>query len=665
MEAEYPAMQMTSAQMASEHRAQSDSVGTLPMEWLAYASLALLALVLRVAALDAVPLSEAEAEMSLHAWHTVEDDAPGIAAIASSPLSYNLQILTFSTLGASEFSARIGSALAGIALSFSPLLFRGDFGQTRTFIWCALLSVLTVPVASARAGDGTTFLLLFAVLAVWMIRRYWYSHKLRDAMMAIVFVSFMTLLSSPAGIPLLLILAISGWLAVWRTALSAPQRLDLPGDDILQLAVKRLRAFPFGNIILLPILVTLLAGTMFMLNPAGLRTVGQLLSSAGNGFSQSASPDGLQLGFIALASYEPLLIIFAVGGAWLLWKKGDVTYIDRFAAAWAVVGALGLLLYKGATPADAMWLIVPLTLLASYGITQLMVDRRVVVLWASGSDDDVANETELYSTRYWWVKWVLSAGVLFFLIILSVQLAQVARLMLNLPPGTGFAELFALLMESAHVRLLQGIGLLTITAIISLIVFLLVANFWGLGTTLQGLGLGFLWLMLASGIGGAWQASVAAAGAPDGLWRQGAVTDEAELLRTTLFELADRETSGFPLLELTIVKDSGDILSEGGLIAWLTRDFPNARFVNAAEEAAGAQIVLLAEGADGEALAGNYVGQRFVLQRSWSLNQAGIWDLAAWWTQRRVRDASFQTEAVMLWLRQDVYDGIPIEERAQ
>ena len=158
---------------------------------------------------------------------------------------------------------------------------------------------------------------------------------------------------------------------------------------------------------------------------------------------------------------------------------------------------------------------------------------------------------------------------------------------------------------------------------------------------------------------------MAAAGVPDGLWRQGAVTDEAELLRTTLFELADRETSGFPLLELTIVKDSGDILSEGGLIAWLTRDFPNARFVNAAEEAAGAQIVLLAEDSDGEALAGNYVGQRFVLQRSWSLNQAGIWDLAAWWTQRRLRDASFQTEAVMLWLRQDVYDGIPIEERAQ
>ena len=150
----------------------------------------------------------------------------------------------------------------------------------------------------------------------------------------------------------------------------------------------------------------------------------------------SQAADGAPLGFVALLTYEPLLIIYALGGAWLLWKKGDVTYLDRFAAAWAALGALGLLLYPGAKATDAMWVALPLTMLASYGVTQLMVDRRVVILW--GQNDEEGEASALYTTRYRWVKWAISALVLMFLVILSAQFMQVARLMLGLPAGTSF-----------------------------------------------------------------------------------------------------------------------------------------------------------------------------------------------------------------------------------
>ena len=309
-----------------------------------------------------------------------------------------------------------------------------------------------------------------------------------------------------------------------------------------------------------------------------------------------------------------------------------------------------------------MWVVFPLTMLASYGITQLMVNRRVVILWAQ--DDDENAGSALYSTRYRWVKWAISAAVFMFLVILSLQFMQVARLMLGLPAGSKFAEIFPLLLESSQTRLLHGIGLLAMTAIIALIVFLLIANFWGLGTCLQGIGLGFLWMTLLSGLGGAWQGAIADADNPSDLWKQSAVSDDAYLLRETFFELADRDTSGFPTLEILIAPDEEGIVRNDGVIAWLLRDFPNARFVNKAEEAAGAQIVLMAQSEEqSNALDGDYVGQRFVLRRSWSFAQLGIWDLLAWWSQGRLRDENLHEEHVVLWLRQDVYDGIPIEQR--
>ena len=634
------------------------SAPTISIEALAYIGLALAALLLRLSELDAAPISDYEAQGALHAWHTIEDDAPGAYAVSNSPLTYLSQLAMFSLLGASEFTARIGAAVAGTALALTPLLFRESLGRTRTFVWAALLSLLTTPIVASRTADGAAFMTLFTLLAIWMIRRYWYSRRLGDAWRAIACVAFVLLLSSPSGFALLAVLLTAGWLALWRTALSAPQRLGLPGDDILQMAVRRLREFPIAGAAFAPLLIVFLTSTAFMLNPAGLRAVGQLVNDAFSGISQSGSLDGTRLGFAALFAYEPLLIVFALGGAWLLWKKGDITYVDRFAAAWAAIGAIGLLLYPGARATDAMWVVVPLTLLASYGVTQLMVDRRAVILWAADEDD--AEASALYLPRYRWVKWAISAGVLMFLLILAVQFMQVARLLLQLPYGAGFGELFPLLLDAAHLRLLHGVGLLILTTIVALVVFLLTANFWGLATCLQGLGLGFLWLTLISGLGGAWRASVADAATPKALWRQRVVAADAYLLRDTLFELAARERKGFQELEILVaLAEDGDAAGES-LVAWLLRDFSNARFVNGVEEAAGARMVLTARDEDGaKALDGDYVGQRFLLRQSWSLAALGFWDLPAWWSQGRLRESVLKDEPVTLWLRQDVYDGSP------
>ena len=65
-------------------------------------------------------------------------------------------------------------------------------------------------------------------------------------------------------------------------------------------------------------------------------------------------------------------------------------------------------------------------------------------------------------------------------------------------------------------------------------------------------------------------------------------------MRETLFELANRDSAGNPALEIKIVPDDDGIIRDDGALAWLLRDFAGARFVNRAEEAAGAQLLLTA-----------------------------------------------------------------------
>ena len=644
---------------ARAHAPRQPAVISVRAEWLAYTALMLLSLVIRVSALGSVPLNDYEAQQSLHAWHTVEDDAPGAYVASHNPLTYSFQLLTFSTLGASAFSARIAVALAGVALSLCPLLFRENLGATRVFIWSLLLTILTTPVAAARIADGTTFMMLFTVLAIWMIRRFWYSRELPHALGAVAFVTLMLALSGPSGIPLFVILLVSGWLAVWRTALSAPQRMDLPGDDILQLSLKRLQDFPYKQVAFVPLSIVFTVGTLFMLNPAGLQTVAESINVALTGFSHASNADDMRLGIIALLTYEPLLIVFALGGAWLIWKHGAVSYIDRFAAAWAVVATAGLFLYPGARPVDAMWVVLPVSLLASYGITQLMINRRMVVLWADQSDDDYDDSHELYTTRYWWVKWLISLGVLLLLLTASAQFLQVGRSLLDVPAGTSLSQLLERLSASSYTRLLQGLGLFVMTVAVAVILYLLMANTWGSGTCLQGIGIGFFWFMIMSGLGGAWQIAVADSSNPAEYWHPAAISDDTRLLRQTLFELAKRDSKGFPVLEVVIVKDAG-VVDEKGLMGWLLRDFPNARFLGAAAMAAGEPIVIMAAGEEAFVdLKGNYVGQKFLLRRRTSIAQMDPWQLPAWWSQRRLRRGNVEAEeAIILWLRQDIYDNV-------
>src|SRR5512136_758570 len=77
-----------------------------------YIGLALLALVLRLAALGAYPLSDVEAGQALPAWRILQAQPVGQAGY--SPLIVTLDLAGFLLLGGSELAARLGPALLGV-----------------------------------------------------------------------------------------------------------------------------------------------------------------------------------------------------------------------------------------------------------------------------------------------------------------------------------------------------------------------------------------------------------------------------------------------------------------------------------------------------------------------------------------------------------------------
>jgi hypothetical protein len=150
-----------------------------------------------------------------------------------------------------------------------------------------------------------------------------------------------------------------------------------------------------------------------------------------------------------------------------------------------------------------------------------------------------------------------------------------------------------------------------------------------------------------------WNASVS--DDPVELWHVETSSRETALLRATLLELSERETRGVPDVPIYV------LAPDDGVLAWLLRDFENTTYIAAVSEARTQGVILLPESSELPDLGGSYVGQRFVIRLGWSSQTMQPLDFLAWWLQRKTRSAGVPVEIVNLWLRQDIYDGVPFD----
>ncbi len=591
------------------------------MEFVAYLAIFVLALVLRVAELDTVPLSAHESRQALAVWRVLNPEAPGSPITPESPLLFLLHAVTFTVLGGSEFSVRIFTALAGILLAYSPLLFRDLLGRTRTFLFCLFLAFSPVALVSSRFDSPVIWSMLCAILVLWALWRYWERQQIVYTLVAAASFAGLVLLTDPAGFVLALILIASGFVALtWG-------RADDPDSDPANTIRESLSGWSWQAALGAAALTVILVSTGFALYLPGLSNVSELVLIGVRGVVTLQSGATLAFPLLTTLFYEPILLVFGIATIIILLRRGT-TLLDRFLIAWLVFAITASFVYRGGGADHALWLIVPLAgLVSSLAVALLAEDRHPFF--------DIP----------WWSKPIVLVAMIALLAMFTVNFQGIARNILTAQPGA---------LDQVRVDPINAVWA-TISVLFIGLGFFLVSSLWGMTAALRSAGLGLLVFGLVTSLGSGWGAAVTKAESAVELWHTEATGREVFVLRDTLDELSRRETRGVPRIPLFV------LAPEDGVIAWTLRDYTEIQFITDASEARTQEFALLPMLAESPALGGAYVGQDFIVSRSWNLQTLQGLDILAWWMQRRTRFPDLPSQTMVLWLRQDIYDGTPFD----
>lgn len=642
--------------------ARQNSLAGVSVEAVLYIALAALTLVLHLAALGDVPMSLAETRPALAAWvDTYPLNPIGDIPAPESASVYWAQRIGFALLGGSELAARVITALAGVALAFTPLLFRDLLKPTRALLLSIVLAVSPTVFVASRFNGAMIWALLLAVLALWALKQWWLTRSIGMASTAAALGVMTALLNGPSGVLLAVVWGGALIAAALWTSTDATREDDAPAAFADVRA--RLQAGRWWRGLAAGALLAALIATGFALNPRGLEMIGTGLSAFVTGFAPQADAGHAPALFVALF-YEPLLVVFAVASVVTLSMRREWGFVERFAVAAALIAVLALLFYRGAAPQFALLLTVPLMLLASYALGSLFYDARIPFLIYDDVQDPDAGH--LYTAP--WGRYLVAVVMAAFMLLLIFYFGTVAHAWISIA-ASGLDTFFTTLGQNPVLDVQSALIWVIVSLLFLLIGHFLAAGVWGHVTSLQGFGIGLLVIMLGAHLSAGWYAGVHGAGSALEPWHTRATTEEYPLLRRTLFELARREQYGAPMLKVTAVEDRTRAgLTRDSLLGWALRDFPQARFVADAQAARGDEIIIAPQG-DAAAIAegggptfdlgGPYVGQDFPMARVWRGDQFQTLDVFAWMLQRRVRVGAQVDSGVILWVRQDIFDSVP------
>lgn len=652
---------MTNAMLSSTYSetiAPSPTLFVVRAEFMAYALLLALALLLRIAMIDVVPLSEAEATRAYSAWHSLHPSSAGTPVLADSVMTFWSQRLAFVLLGGSEFSARLGGAVAGLLLSLLPLLFRARLGITRTFFLSLLLAFNPIALASSRTHDPALWTAVFVVVLAWAAWNLWENATFANAVWLGFGLAGVAFLSGGAGWVYLLVILLSLAALLWWSLFKAPIEWDMPATALIEKVRERWLAVAWRVVFFTVLATVFVVSTGVMLYPAGLAIVGEGLAKALTGWWQSANPTAPPLYPLwILTTYHLAFVLMGLVGFVFLARRGVTRTDDRLAVLLAGVGGLVLVVYQGATAGMTLWVALPLAWITAHWLTELLVDRANSLYWLITND-----ERRRYLSQHGWVKWLIGLVVLVLLSIMSFHWQAIGRGILTVNTPDYQILLERLVGEPFLASFRYSFIWFGVMLIFSVLLGLLASSVWGNDATWQGLGLGFFAFALISGVGGGWNATQAQA-YPE-IWDLATTHHDTRILRQTLYEVSMRETRGEPNLPLVAVLSDADGITAHGLVAWLLRDYQNAQFVAGVGDARREQIILLPKAlAEGLDLGGSYVGQSFRLRSHYRIDALDSLRVMGWLSQRRTLREFFTHDDTVLWLRMDVYEGLSSAQR--
>lgn len=597
-------------------------------ERLAYTLIIAAALLLRLAELDSVPLAASELQPALAAYRAAAVESSGAALVSDSPLNLLLQGGMFALFGGSELAARLPVALAGVLVVLLPLAFRHLLGAGRALALSIILLFSPVLLAASKFSDPAVYSALLAGLGLWALWRFYTQAGMqaRYGVLAIGCFVGLILLSEPGGVVFAVILLIAGILTLlWGRAARDP--LDEPEAAAPRVSIG---ALPWGIGLAVALFVTLMIATGFMLHPSGLGAVSQVIGGAVRGLVEPSPYSTAAYPLAVALFYEPFVLVLAIAAVVVRARRG-LTWLDRFLIAWAVAAVVVAALYAGGEAAHALWVTLPLSVLAAGTLVEAMRPESAKIFMPAPG----------------WARWVVALACIAVLAILTLAVQSVARSM------TGSLDGFLMSVSPEP----DSLVILLVSVMFLFIGYFLFASLWGSLTAAQGMVLGVAIFGLVTSLGAGWNAAVFRAESPTKLYHLRATQDDTHLLRETLHELTLRNTRGFNELAVVAVAPQDDV------IAWMLRDYPNARFVNSIDDARGAGVLLAPAYIADPQLGGAYLGQTFNITRSWTNAHLRPVDFLAWWTQNHLpnREGIVQEDYV-LWLRQDIYNGISPEQ---
>jgi 4-amino-4-deoxy-L-arabinose transferase-like glycosyltransferase len=644
-------MQNSNISQQTYHQSQETSQTLPTISWrvLAYSVVVVLAMLFWLAEIDSRPMSGDEAQQALQSWSLKTEGV--MVSSPSSVITATLQTLAYGFLGVSEFSARLSGLFAYVLLIITPaLLLHSRLGQRRAWLMSLLLAVSPFVFISARTAEPMLWAMLMLMLWLGALAKHWETKDSSWLVGASVAFAFFFFLSAPSAPLLFVVVVLAGVLALQWMLFSASEELSTTSEAWLADAISWLVSWQWLRLAGITILMTLVVATTFMLNPTGLSTVTTLLEQTFSLASQSAPVSPL----LVLLTYDGLIVVLALIGILVAIYRTEFDWSHRFALIWLLLGLLIMAFFGGFGAPMALWVVLPAVYLVSY-----LAD----VCLQPMSDDTYTYvgflDRDTYWQRYWWVKWVVALSVSATVLLVSFHWQEMARNLLSLPLETNLSSALPMLAEPLFVQFRYS-GIWFVIGLLFLFVgFFLAASLWGSRNVWQGYGLGIVAFSLLSSFGGAYNVTHVPHRMAEP-WYNAYVASDYALLRQTLIELAQRDTSGFYEIPVTVVHDETPV---NPLLQWSLRDFSQVQYTQHLSDAMRDQIIIAPADKSTPILGGSYVGQNFTLQHRWTLDQLQSLDGLAWLATRDIRRRAYPQDSVILWLRQDVFEGVPLSER--
>ena len=566
-------------------------VNRLTGEVALYIGLAVIALIIRLANLAATALNSPEAAQALVGLTLYQGLIP-TEATNYSPLMASLNGFTFFLFGASDFTARLGSVGLGLALVLLPLGLRRQLGVYATLTASALFAFSAVGLYWSRINTGDMAVAVGSMLILVGLVQ-WFQTEVRLGVFLSVSGLVLLLTGTPSGFTALLVVAGFGGL------------ISLLDREALHLMEERLKAggFTLGQAGLFGAGLLILLGTAALFNLTGLAAISDLFTTWLGQLGLRSQPQAGYPAILMLVVYEPLVLIFGALGIARSFTTRHT--LDQALVIWFGMVALLDLLMGGRDQGQVLLALVPLTLLASRSIGELLHD---LVRYARGEAEGL----------------LVSFGL-----ILSTFVYISLTGWSKCPAGQPSCN-------TAWIVPLAGIALIGVICVIF--------GFWhGKGMAWRGLGALLLIIGSLFSIGVSWRLNYAPI---EQLAFQPMIAQPPSTQLTALLDditrLALERSGDAREIDLAVVNLNQPLLR------WHLRDLRHVRFVGSAGEAPGDTVILTSP--EAQPFGGGYVGQDFALTAHWSVEFGSFQDRLRWYLFRTQSNQLQLTNPVIMWV---------------